>query len=931
MNRPVFLGPDASLPSQVAAHLLAGSPGQPPDLTDTLVIVPMAGAARAIRHQLAIQSGSGVLSPSFRLPIDAVLPEAANLATRAEREVAWCEVLRHRPRSSYAALLPAAVKLEAPDDLLGAAERLTGLGDLLAEAALDPTSPLLVEVCENDAQRWSELSKLHATYLETLAAAGLLDPNQARLVQARHPSLDPLPRRAVVACVPDLPLLTQIFLETLAARGTEVTVLAWQPSNDAAVLDVWGRPDPEWWTTHRLEIPDQCLVSAQNTHEEADQLLDFVASRGAGDFTLIAVAPESIASLETGIIRRQRPAYSPAGQSLVRTEPATIVIGWENFVRTGQLRDLRPLLQLPPFADLLVASAKNLTSSDVLEACDLLLAEHLCETAAASRDWIKNARPATRKPEQRQRAIISGFLTALEALQRRHLAPRQLLAALYNNNTEPDEPRAAALEELVEVLGEIESSPLLSAQQPSFREAIFRRALAARTVFPPAPDDACEIQGWLEAPWTSASVLAISGCREGALPSGTTEDAFLPDSIRTRLRLPSQDSRLARDAYLLSALLARHGSENLRLGTSRFRPGGEPNRHSRLLFGCPDEELPARVTKLFDPPAKLRRPPPVTPLRLILPASPPVTSLRVTGFKHYLACPLRFYLSQVLYLQSFDPEAREINAADFGTLVHRVLENFHKNGPHDETDEAKIAVYFSDELDREAARHYGRHPAPVVRVQIEAMRVRLRQLAHLQAAERRDGWRILESEYAVKKEDGLAIGPLTLTGTMDRVEVHEEKGLRILDYKTFAQARTPEETHFGPVRENHLTEAVVPRPSKNGALREKSWTDLQLPLYCRLAAQIWPSHASKGLAAGYILLPGDPDDTQISLLSLDEATQSHAETCATAIAGRVARGVFWPPAPAAEVRYDDFADWFDGADPAEIFDDATITRLEGSR
>jgi ATP-dependent helicase/nuclease subunit B len=932
LNRPVFLGPDAPLPSQVAAHLLSGSPGQPPDLTDTLVIVPTTGAARAIRHQLATQSGSGVLSPQFRLPIDAVLPEATNLATRCEREVAWCKVLQHSPRSSYAALIPAAVKLEAPDDLLGAAERLVALCDLLAEAALDPSSPLLIEVCQSDAQRWSELSKLHSGYHEILAAAGLLDPNQARLTQARLPLLDPPPRRAFVACVPDLPLLTQMFLEALAARGTEVTALAWQPSDDAAMLDPWGRPDPEWWNTHRLEIPDQCLVSAHDTRDETDQLLDFVASRGAGDFALIAAAPESIGSLEAGIIRRQRLAYSPAGQSLARTEPASIVTGWESFLRTGQLRDLRPLLQLPPFADLLVAGAKNLTSSDAVEACDLLLAEHLCETAEAARDWIKNAPPVAKKPEQRQRAIITGFLAALEAMPRRHPDPRRLLAALYDSRSEPDEPRAAALEFLVETLGEIETSPLLGAQPESFREAVLRRALAVRTVFMPAPDDACEIQGWLEAPWTGASVLAVSGCREGALPAGTTEDAFLPDGARARLRLSSQASRLARDAYLLSALLARHGPENLRLGTSRFRPGGEPNRPSRLLFGCSDEELPARVTKLFDPPAQLRRPAPVTPLRLILPAPSPVTSLRVTGFKHYLACPLRFYLSQVLHLQSFDPEAREINAADFGTLVHRVLENFHKNGPHHETDEARIAGYFRDELDREVARHYGRHPAPVVRVQIEAMRVRLRQLALLQAAERRDGWRIIESEYAVKKEDGLAIGPLTLTGTMDRVEVHEEKGLRILDYKTFAKARSPEETHFGPARESHhLPEASIARPSKNGALREKSWTDLQLPLYRRLAAQIWPDHAAKGLAAGYILLPADPDDTQISLLSLDEAAQSHAETCAVAIAGRVARGIFWPPAPAAEIRYDDFADWFNGADPSEIFDEATIAHLEGSR
>jgi hypothetical protein len=74
-------------------------------------------------------------------------------------------------------------------------------------------------------------------------------------------------------------------------------------------------------------------------------------------------------------------------------------------------------------------------------------------------------------------------------------------------------------------------------------------------------------------------------------------------------------------------------------------------------------------------------------------------------------------------------------------------------------------------------------------------------------------------------------------------------------------------------------------------------------------------------------LPGDPDDTRIALLDLDEAAQSLAEICATAIAERVARGKFWPPAE--KVKYDNFAGWFGGEDPRHIFDQATIAHLEG--
>jgi hypothetical protein len=45
------------------------------------------------------------------------------------------------------------------------------------------------------------------------------------------------------------------------------------------------------------------------------------------------------------------------------------------------------------------------------------------------------------------------------------------------------------------------------------------------------------------------------------------------------------------------------------------------------------------------------------------------------------------------------------------------------------------------------------------------------------------------------------------------------------------------------------------------------------------------------------------------------------------VAERIARGVFWPPAE--NVEYDNFATWFGGEHPKDVFDSATITALEG--
>ncbi len=885
-----------------------------------MVIVPTAGAARAVRRGLARQAG-GVLVPAFKLPMEAVLGEERNIASPLERAAAWVLALRGTRREKFATLVPAAVKLSRPEDWLGVGSRLMTVCDALAEGGWHPGSPALAEHSQHDARRWKEFAALHASHTEILRSGGREDPNMRRLQSAQDGTVPEGITRIFVALVPDLPAIVSDWLEKVSATGVAVEVLAWNCGDDAARFDDWGRPDPVWWSKRTIDVPGEVIVAENNTALEADALVDFAARSGPGGFTIVSADDDSTSALEAEFSKRGRNVYLPAGIPLSRTEAATILAGWEAFVRGHNLHALGPLLQLPAFLRYF-ADTTGFPAVSASAACDVLVAAKLCRTVEDAQEWSAGNRSGPQEDE-----LPLKFVAAITKLTEAKISGRELLGEIYGDAEAVDEETAEELEALVTALGE--PDPILQALPPEWQEALARDSVARSRVFHPAPEHAVEISGWLEAPWTDAKILGVAGCREGALPAGTTEDAFLPDSLRAKLGLADNASRYARDAYLLSCLLRCHGSSGLRLAYGRFRSGGEPNRPSRLLLGCPDQDLPERVEKVFQPsPARVRPPAASREWKLRLDSPPRVESMRVTGFKHYLGCPLRFYLSQVRRLQSFDPEAGEIGAADYGTLLHRVVENLHKHGPADSTDSQVIATFFDEELERVAACRFGRDPLPVVRVQIESMRQRLRHLATVQAAERRAGWIIIESEYAVKKEAGLRIGSLALTGTMDRVEAHPELGLRILDYKTFAKAKNPEETHFGrPRADENLPAADITRENRAGRQVRKSWIDLQLPLYRHMAAQIWVDYPQEKIQAGYLLLPGDPDETQTVLLGLDEEAQRGALRCAEEVADRVQRGVFWPPS--AAVDYDDFASWFGGADPAAVFDDATIARLEG--
>ena len=929
MKPLVALTERSPLAAQVAAFLLRGRGGSPIDLGDTLVLIPTAGAGRAIRREL---SKKGVLSPQFRLPMDALVPRNLPLASRLEREAAWVTLLNPDDRPKFASLVPLIVRLDLPDDSFGVAARLCNVCDQLAEAGLDPAAPQLASELSEDKLRWVDFGKLYAEYLAALSKHGLRDPNDVRIEQATNPFVPSELKRVIVACIPDLAPILETYLKSLENKGIDVAVLAWSPADEGKHLDAMGRPDPAWWRSHMPELTEEMIVVENDPASEAGVLIDCAAASTSDGYALFSAAPESTVAMGAEIARRKEEAYLPEGRALAQTEFAGMLIGYEELMQSQSLQTLRSLLQRPAFLAWFVAQAadKNFTADGALAAGDRLLAEKLCRTVEAARSWLDHAdRPAIEHRARAEFDDLERLIVTAEKIIGRKLPTVDLLPAVagYAGRITSGSMKAKELAAMAETLDQFSQSPLLRGLPAADQKAALRADLGRKRLFAPAPDHAVEIQGWLEAPWSAAALKIVAGCREGALPSGTHEDAFLPDQAKKKLGLVSQDARFARDAYLLACLI--HSGSRVVLGTSRFRSQGEPNRPSRLLFACGDAELPRRSRRLLRPSLPAKRQETKASWTLELPLlKKAVEAIRVTGFKNYLQCPLRFYLQNVCGIRDFDPEAREISPRDFGTVMHKVLEEYGANEAtkHLE-DPAEIARVFDRKLDEVARRFYGDLFSPVVLVQLESMRARLRSLAPWQARARADGWEFIATEKAVGKRDKkpAKIGPLTLTGTMDRVEVnHREGRVRVLDYKTFGSATAPVKTHLATKR--HRPDVPTAACAYGG--KSAFWKDLQLPLYRYLVPHIWEEHRDKEIEVGYVLLPADPDDTGIEMLPMDQDEFGSAVQCAEEIASLVSKGVFWPPSE--KVDFDNFADWFRYCNPEEIVSEQIRKSLGGT-
>jgi RecB family exonuclease len=470
---------------------------------------------------------------------------------------------------------------------------------------------------------------------------------------------------------------------------------------------------------------------------------------------------------------------------------------------------------------------------------------------------------------------------------------------------ETSEPYERLLARGVQALGDVLQAlaqvpePLAPAVEAVDALRLVLDALADARVPHEEQAQAIELLGWLELPLEDAPHLIVTGFVEGRLPGSTPASPYLPDRLRAALALDDDARRHARDAYALTCLLALR--RDLVLVTARRDSQGAPLSPSRLLLAT-DAERAARRVLAFYADDVAPRPPLVRALTPGVPAGAsfprlpptppeaPLTSLPVTAFRDYLACPFRFYLAHVARLRRPTDDAVELDPALFGSLAHEALRVLGSDALAACADARRIAEALQDALADRARAWLGDGAYPAVRLQIEQLRARLVAFAQVQARIAGSGRRIVHVEASVR-DAALAVDaiPFGLTGRIDRVDVDERTGVvYLLDYKTGDNAVTPDEAHRSKGR----------------------WVDLQLPLYRHLAARL-DLDARAPLAVGYLALPRAARDCREHIAAWTETDLSAADEAARDVVRRLRGPVearYWPPAETPPPFTEDFAE-----------------------
>ncbi len=938
-----FLGWDAPIAAKVRDFLLPGAPSGTVDLSKDLIIVPTRHAARRLREVLALHTtahGAALVPPHVDTPTSFFRPEGdpsnLNIATPIEVWALWADVLLKTDLSLHGGLFPTGVPTPDFHWAVRTGQMIQQVRDELADGGLSLGDVIgnFGEILE-ERDRWEDLAALERIYLDRVGAMGKEDPVVFMIRRARAPVLPAGIRRIILAAVPDPAPLAIRAIAVLAERVPVITLIHAPPSLSDA-FDEWGRPIPERWQEIPIEIPDPRanILLAGSPASQSQKVLNLIAAEstrfGPADIAIGvppdgSVTPFLIADLESHGL----PPFDPAGKPFREHPLYRLLKAYQAFIGEGSYPTLSGLLRHPDVLHAL--GGVGVPAALLLAELDEFQNRFLPAAIEDFRVHLENA-PAEDFPNLRQ--AIHWAQQVGESFQNEPLIPavRSFLQDIYRGRTlqrgnPSDEAFISAAGVLDAILREAEAAMVaLGFSKHEALDLLLERAGTQRH-YMEHRGTRVDLEGWLELPWNDAPFLIVTGMNEGLVPHSRTGDPFLPDSLRTAIGLPGDRTRLAVDTFLMRGLIESRRAD----GRAVFIAGktsaqGDPLKPSRLLFRCPENELADRARRLFGDPEEKRdnhaasisfRLKPVPPPDLP-PAQLSPRRLSVTAFKDYLDCPFRFYLKHILGMEELADRKTELDAMEFGTLIHYALQRMAQTREIQSShDEHRIARFLHAQAEAWVRERFGESVPLTVQVQIDAARSRLSAAARLQASLAAEGWQIVRSEMRIRGR----LRGMDINGRIDRVDLHPPTGkVRLLDYKTTDRPTPPEDTHLRP---GSSEAPLYARVHLNG--KEKRWADLQLPLYRLLLPKETPFLSD--VEIGYFNLPKAIGDTGVSIWEgFTQTLLDSARKCAEGVIEDIQNRRFWPPS--ADAPFDAFAPLFP-ADAMECIDgEAFLQSLE---
>lgn len=346
------------------------------------------------------------------------------------------------------------------------------------------------------------------------------------------------------------------------------------------------------------------------------------------------------------------------------------------------------------------------------------------------------------------------------------------------------------------------------------------------------------ILGPLEARLQSADCVLLGGLNEGVWPPVPTADPWLSRPMRRDCGLPATEQAIGQAAHDFVQLASRG---EVWLTYARKREG-QPQAPSRFLLRlttlCAAAGIDARQLTPVEPWSDWARqldapltaePMPIRPPR----PCPPVTlrplRFAVTEIGDWRCNPYGFYAKHVLRLRAMAPLAPALGQSDFGTLVHRLLEDgVRALQPWPDT--AAATAYL---LQQGAAALAAYRDVPALYATWSAQWAQIADwFAETERERWRAGWQPAALEVKAEMLLSVAGRTHTLVGRVDRID-SGVGGYAVIDYKTgtvpsdkqVQSGLAPQLPLLGMMLEAGVFAGLKPRP-------------ISALLYCKLGGRI---------------------------------------------------------------------------------------------
>jgi ATP-dependent helicase/nuclease subunit B len=452
----------------------------------------------------------------------------------------------------------------------------------------------------------------------------------------------------------------------------------------------------------------------------------------------------------------------------------------------------------------------------------------------------------------------------------------ELLTFVFNNSTARLHPLFYPFSEsFIKALDTVSKSLMkdMSFTDRTSYFTFFRKYIMTGHVpFPGTPLKGVQVLGFLETRNVRFDTVFILDANEDVIPDTSKEDTLLPFKAREILKLPTYLDRDRLSAYYFDTLI--RGAKEVHIFFVENDTRERSRFVERLLW---ERQKRDRSTRTGDYVQAVQY---RVKLGNDTPASIPKTD-KVVGFLKdftysataldtYLNCPLQFYYSYVLNLGKKEEITGEIERADIGKFVHRVLSSYFSKRLNRALREADIDLGEMDNLiDGLFAREYGDNPtgaAYLVKAQIKA---------HLRDYLSRYRIPLIKKRtvtiIGVEESLEATLNSYKLKGRLDAVEKRDGK-IYIVDYKSGSYTKNLK-INFGKLDADS-------RDSWNEAIGS-----LQLPFYLILYSE---RHGVKieDLRGMFLLLGRSLINKEIELALFDtEDESSQFDTLRTVIFG----------------------------------------------